>query len=67
MNELLLEIYRNSGRLLKTGNLEVRATVNKYLKAGFEIINNGEVSNDIKIKLQMDLVSPEKYVKMLGL
>jgi multimeric flavodoxin WrbA len=67
----ILEIYRNSGKLLSTSNLEIKAIIDEYLeyvtKAGFEIANNGRVSNYTKTKLQMELIHPEEYVKMMNI
>jgi multimeric flavodoxin WrbA len=67
----VLEIYRNSGNLLRTSNLEIKVIVDEYLeyvkKAGFEIVSGNEVSNDTKMKLQMELICPEEYVKMMSI
>lgn len=67
----VLEIYRNSGKLLNTNNLKIKATVDEYLEyvkeAGFEIVNRGKVSDNIKTKLQMELICPEEYVKMMNI
>ncbi len=66
----ILEIYRNCGELLKTNNLEIKVSVEKYLEhvmeAGFEIVNSN-VSDNTKIKLQRELISPDKYLKMLNI
>lgn len=66
----VLEIYRNSGHLLKTNDPEIKDTVDKYLKyvmeAGFEIVKDGKASDDIKSKLQMEIVRPEDYVEKLN-
>ena len=65
----VLEIYRNSGILLSTKNPELKVVVNEYLEyvkeAGFEIVKNRKVSENIKTKLEMDIVSSEEYIKMM--
>jgi len=67
----VLEIYRNSGKLLKSNQDEIKATVDEYLsyvkEAGFELVNSGKVSDNLKTKLQMELIRPEEYVKMMNL
>jgi multimeric flavodoxin WrbA len=66
-----LEIYRNSGKLLTTNNVEIKATVDEYLnyvkEAGFEIVKSSKVSENTKAKLQMEFIRPEEYVKMMNL
>lgn len=65
----VLELYRNCGQLLKTDKSEIKAKVNVFLeyvkKAGFEIVKQGNVSDNTKINLQMDLVSSDEYLKMM--
>lgn len=67
----ILEIYRNSGHLLKMDRSDVKAKVDAYLKTvekgGFELVKSGKVSIDVKNELDKDLVSAEEYVKILGM
>jgi multimeric flavodoxin WrbA len=67
----LLEIYRNCGNLLKTNHAELKTTVDEYLRyvreAGSEIAASGKVSELTKAKLEMELIRPEEYVKMMRL
>ena len=66
----VLEIYRNCGTLLRTNNPEVKVIAEKYLEyvseAGFEIVNSS-VSENTKTKLRMELVAPDKYIKMMNI
>ena len=67
----ILEIYRNSGTLLKTSNPELKAVVDEYLgyvkQAGLEIVNDNKVSDDTKLKLRMELIHPEEYVTRMNI
>ncbi|SEP44554.1 flavodoxin family protein [Propionispora vibrioides] len=67
----ILEIYRNSGKLLKTSNPELKAVVDEYLgyvkQSGFEIVNNNKIADDTKLKLQMELIHPEEYVDRMNI
>ncbi|WP_371371423.1 flavodoxin family protein [Sporomusa aerivorans] len=66
----VLEIYRNSGNLLKTADSKIKIMVDEYLKyvteAGFEIVKDSKVSSSIKTKLQMELISPEEYIEKIN-
>ena len=57
--------------MLNTSNLDIRVAVDEYLKyvkeAGFEIVSSGNVSAITKTKLQMELIRPEEYVKMMNI
>jgi hypothetical protein len=65
----ILEIYRNCGQLLHTGNARVKDKVEQYLEyvktAGFEITKNKAISDDTKTNLQMELVNADIYLKMM--
>ncbi len=67
----IFEIYRNSGRLLQSNDPKIKPVVDEYLsyvtKAGCELATMGNVSNGIRKKLEMDLVSSGEYIKMMGL
>ena len=66
-----LEIYRNCGKLLKSRQEAVRLTVDKYLgvveAAGFELASRGEVGEQTKRSLNMELMSEADYIKYLGM
>ncbi|SHJ86696.1 flavodoxin family protein [Propionispora hippei] len=66
-----LEIYRNCGTLLRTRDPEIKTVVDEYLeyvkKAGFELVTSNQVSDNTKCKLQMEISSPEEYVKMMNI
>ncbi len=66
-----LEIYRNCGKLLVSKQEIVQGIVNEYLtvleRAGFEMIENGQVSDDCKKMLEGPLMSTEEYIKFLGM
>ena len=65
----ILEIYRNSGKLLTSKNEKIKKVVENYLeyvkKAGYEIVTEGKVSKDTQINLEKDLVTQEEYLKYL--
>lgn len=67
----VLEIYRNCGKLLKSKDEKIKATVNKYLQvvdqAGYEMAKQNYVSEDTKSKLEMQLMSIPDYVKYIGM
>jgi len=67
----VLEIYRNCGKLLKSKDEKIKATVNKYLQvveqAGYEMATQNYVSEEIKSKLEMQLMSIPDYVKYIGM
>ncbi|GBG55494.1 iron-sulfur protein [Sporomusaceae bacterium FL31] len=67
----VLEIYRNCGKLLKSKDEKIKATVNKYLQvveqAGYEMATQNAVSEETKSKLEMQLMSIPDYVKYIGM
>lgn len=67
----VLEIYRNSGHALKSENPEVKKKVDFYLQnvenAGFELVTNGSVSENVKSEIDKELVTTEEYLKLLGM
>ncbi|WP_378954271.1 flavodoxin family protein [Pelosinus sp. sgz500959] len=67
----VLEIYRNCGKLLKSKDEKIKATVNEYLQvveqAGYEMATQNYVSEETKPKLEMQLMSIPDYVKYIGM
>ena len=67
----VLEIYRNCGKLLKSKDEKIKATVNEYLQvveqAGYEMATQNYVSGETKLKLEMQLMSIPDYVKYMGM
>lgn len=67
----VLEIYRNCGKLLKSKDEKIKATVNKYLQvveqAGYEMATQNYVSEETKLKLEMQLMPIPDYVKYIGM
>jgi multimeric flavodoxin WrbA len=67
----VLEIYRNSGKLLKSKDEKIKNIVENYLEyvkqAGYEIVKEGKVSEITKINLSKDLVSQQEYLKYIGM
>jgi multimeric flavodoxin WrbA len=67
----VLEIYRNCGKLLKSKDEKIKATVNEYLRvveqAGYEMATLNCVSEETKPKLEMQLISIPDYVKYIGM
>ena len=67
----VLEIYRNCGKLLKSKDEKIKATVNEYLQvveqAGYEMATQNCVSEETKSKLEMQLMSIPDYVKYIGM
>ena len=67
----VLEIYRNCGKLLKSKDEKIKATVNEYLQvveqAGYEMATQNYVSEETKLKLEMQLMSIPDYVKYIGM
>ena len=67
----VLEIYRNCGKLLKSKDEKIKATVNEYLQvveqAGYEMAIRNYVSEETKSKLEIQLMSIPDYVKYIGM
>lgn len=67
----VLEIYRNCGKLLKSKDEKIKATVNEYLRvveqAGYEMATLNCVSDETKSKLEMQLMPIPDYVKYIGM
>jgi len=67
----VLEIYRNCGKLLKSKDEKIKVTVNEYLQvvaqAGYEMATQNYVSEETKLKLEMQLMSIPDYVKYIGM
>ncbi|WP_324823899.1 hypothetical protein [Sinanaerobacter sp. ZZT-01] len=64
-----MEIYRNCGKLLKSRTENVQVIVKEYLKvveqAGYEMATQGELHEETKDNLDMELMSTVDYVKYL--
>ena len=67
----VLEIYRNSGKLLKSKDLKYQKIVSEYLEVvqqvGYEWVTKRNLSEETKLNLNKDLVTIEEYVKFLGM
>ncbi|AIF52942.1 flavodoxin family protein [Pelosinus sp. UFO1] len=67
----VLEIYRNCGKLLKSKDEKIKATVNDYLQvveqAGYEMATQNYVSEETKSELEMQLMPILDYVKYIGM
>ena len=67
----VLEIYRNSGKLLKSKDEKIKNIVKDYLEyvkqAGYELVKEGKVSEITKSNLSKDLVSQQEYLKYIGM
>lgn len=67
----VLEIYRNSGKLLKSKDEKIKNIVENYLEyvkqAGYELVKEGKVSEITKSNLSKDLVSQQEYLKYIGM
>lgn len=67
----VLAIYRNCGKLLKSKDEKIKATVNEYLQvveqAGYEMAMQNYVSKETKSKLEIQLMSIPDYVKYIGM
>lgn len=67
----VLEIYRNCGKLLKSKDEKIKATVNEYLQvveqAGYEMATQNYLAEETKSKLEMQLMSIPDYVKYIGM
>lgn len=67
----VLEIYRNSGKLLKNQDEGIKEKVESWLShvtiAGEELVRNGMVSEGTMKEVNAELLPIEDYVKMLGM
>lgn len=67
----ILEIYRNCGKLLKSKDKAIQAAVKPYLeiveRAGYELAESGQVSEETQTGLTMELMSAEEYIRFLGM
>lgn len=66
-----LEIYRNCGKLLKSTDPAVQATVQEYLsavqRAGYELAAQGTVPTETAARLNMPLMAVQDYVRYIGM
>ena len=66
-----LEIYRNCGKLLKSTDPAVQATIQEYLsavqRAGYELAAQGTVPTETTARLNMPLMAVQDYVRYIGM
>ncbi len=65
--EIVMEIYRPGGEILRAKNLLLKPLILKYKKllekAGKEVVREGRLSGKLKEQLEADIVSPDTYIK----
>ncbi len=65
--EIVMEIYRAGGEILRAKNLLLKPLIMRYKKllekAGKEVVREGTLSEKLKAQLEADIVSPENYIK----
>ncbi len=65
--EVVMEIYRPGGEILRAKNLRLRPLIMKYKKllekAGREVVEKGRLSKILKEILEEDIISPDIYIK----
>lgn len=66
----ILEIYRNCGMILKSDDESIKEKVDTYLEfvktAGYQLTKQGEITDDVSIGLNMELLSVEKYIEYIS-
>jgi multimeric flavodoxin WrbA len=66
----ILEIYRNCGMALQTKDERIHEKVNEYLaavkEAGFCTVGQVGYSDDLKERLNMELLPVNEYIKFIG-
>ncbi|MFZ7121402.1 MAG: flavodoxin family protein [Eubacteriaceae bacterium] len=66
----VLEIYRNSGMLLRTKDAKIQKKVGKYLeyvkKAGSQIANEVAITDEVSNGLNMELLSVQEYIEYIS-
>lgn len=66
----VLEIYRNCGMLLQTRDEGLQTKVKRYLdvvkKAGYQMVANGEVSEEVSQSLNMELLPVQGYIEYIS-
>lgn len=65
--EIIAEIYRGEGELLKANSIFLKPVLSKYKKllqrCGREVVENGRLSEDTKTELEKPLISYESYTE----
>ena len=65
--EVVVEIYRAGGEILRAKSLLLKPLIIKYKKllekAGKEVVQKGRLSEKLKALLEEDIVSPDTYIK----
>ncbi len=65
--ELVMEIYRPGGEILRAKSLLLKPFTLKYKKllekAGKEVVQEGKLSDELKKQLEADIINPETYIK----
>ena len=65
------EIYRNCGRLLKSKGKKIKKLVNNYTEyvkeAGYELVTNYQVSDEIRNNLAKEIMPIQEYIEFLGM
>ncbi len=65
-SEVIGEIYRGGGAILKDAPLILKPLIRKYKKllqrAGREIVENGRLSNETRSKLEEPIISADSYI-----
>ncbi len=65
--EIVMEIYRPGGEILRAKNLLLKPLLLKYKKllekAGKEVVEKGRLSEKLQKQLEADIVPPDTYIK----
>jgi len=65
--EIVMEIYRPGGEILRAKNLLLKPLILKYKKllekAGKEVVEKGRLSEKLQKQLEGDIVPPDTYIK----
>ncbi len=65
--ELVMEIYRPGGEVLRAKNPLLKPLIMKYKhlleRAGKEVVKNGRLSKKLKEQLRSDIIPPDIYIK----
>jgi len=66
-SKVIAEIYRGEGEMLKNKSFLLKPILHRYKKllrrAGEEVVNNGEISEKLKLDLEKPLVPYDRYIK----
>jgi len=65
--EIVMEIYRPGGEILRAKNLLLKPLILKYKKllekAGKEVVEQGRLSDKLREQLEADIINPDTYIK----